>query len=320
MHWAHAEHPVYGLETRRRVQNRTLGLLQLGCVPAIFGTTAVALAGIVGATVLQQLSWASTWYDLESIVPLALGWAIATMMVIQLGAGAMANILVVAQMAPMISGEVELQSWGLLRTTTLSLREIFFAKYAAALTQLRAPLLGLVILRAASTFTIMLFLAYLLLRQTFYYMSQSDWQRFWVRWEWLPPLLAFVVYLMFYVSQPVLQLLLNGAIGMVASAYARTRGQAIAAGLVGRLAAWVTVIITNAAIMFFLGFLITQWTSPSYASLDAYSIMATPSEFEQTWSIWLTITGYGLALLLTQVGLVIMLLGLAMRRARTLGA
>jgi hypothetical protein len=318
--WVQHEHPVYDLEVRRRIENRALTILRLGCVPAILATASLALSVILAAAVISQASWLYDWYSLDSMNTTLLGWAVATIMIIQLGAGAMVNILVIAQTSPTISGEVELQSWGLLRTTMLPLKEIVLAKYAAALRQLRAPLFALMILRAASTITILLFAASTTLRGTLYYMDASQWSRFWREILWLPPLIAFVVALIWYFLQPIVQLLLNGAIGMMASAYASTRAQAIAAGLVGRLAAWVAVGTLHLGIGLGLIFLNSQWASGQYSSIAAFNTASSPSELATTWITCIMYGGYVLSFFLVQLAAIAILLGLVLRRARKLGA
>ncbi len=313
-HWSSPRHPIYSLETRRRIQNRVIGLLQLGCMPAIFAATMLALAGIVGTMLVTQMMYSSSWYDYQYVIPVILGWAAGTMALIQLGAGAMANILVIAQAAPIISGEVELQSWGLLRTTTLSLREIFFAKYAAILTQFRTPLFALMLLRVISTLTIILLVGYSIIQDMFYYQTWAEWLRQVARFRWLPVFVAAVPWLVFYAGQPVIQLLLNTALGMAASAYARTRGQAVAAGLVLRLGVWVTTGLLNGSAIFVLNYLSSQWRYPSYVGMGLPYL----PEWLDLWSTWLTVAFYGASVLAAQMGMILVALGLSLRRARTL--
>ena len=317
--WMTHAHPVYDLEVRRRTDNSALRMMRLGCVPAILAGATLALTLILGITFFGQIQYSLSWYSFTSLLAVMLGWTIATLMLLQVGAGALVNILVIAQMAPTISGEIELQSWRLLRTTTLTLRGIIFAKFAAALRQIRGPLLGLLILRAASMITILVFSANVLLRDIFYGMDSSAWGRFWQEALWLPPLIAYVSCTIFYVSQPFVQPILNGAIGMLASVYSSTRAQAIAAALVGRLAVWVAAIIIHVGVGLGLIYLHSQWAEAPYASFDAYKNMPTPSDFAQMWVLCLLIAGYALSTLIAQLGMIAAALGLSVRRARQLG-
>ncbi len=317
--WASLAHPIYRLEVQRRLQNRSLLALRLGCVPSVFAATSLGLIAVGVTVFMSQFTWAVTWQDYATSIPLMLGWAGGTMLLIQVGAGAIANILTIAQAAPLISGEVELQSWGLLRTTTLTLREIFFAKYAAALSQLRAPLFGLMVLRLASTVTGLLLFAYVILRDTFYYMYPEDWRLFWQQARWFPPLIAIAAALVFYLSQPVVQWLLSGAIGLLASAYAPTRGQAIAAGLVGRLALWVATILVNVGCIYLLSYAYSQWVGGYYLISSGLQAGPSPGPLEINWVTSLTIAGYMVAVLASQIGITLLVLGLAQRRTRLLG-
>ncbi len=311
--WARAQHPVYRLEAESRRGNRGLVALRLGCAPVIFAVTTLAL--LPGLVTLLVSVVDGDEYGVSSSLALTL----IPLIMIQLVAGAIVNVLTVAQTAPMISGEIELQSWRLLRTTTMPLREIIFAKFAAAATHLRAPLVGLMILRAISLGTAYLLFAYLI-RDIFYYMSAQEWVDFWARAAWLPPLLSAGMVTLFYISQPVLQFVLNGSIGLLASSLSQTRARAVVLGLVGRLIGWVASAMFNFTAIYGLGFLILgNWASPHYAPLEAFHNRPVPTELQQSWAINLTIVGYFLAMLASQIGLVLFALGITQRRARQLG-
>ncbi len=317
--WVRKEHPIFELETRRRAENRAVNLLRIGCVPAIFLATLVSFAFIVGAVVLSQGTLFISFRDAEYIVPLVLGWMLVVLTVIQLGAGAIVNILTIAQAAPMISGEIELQSWRLLRTTTLSLHEILMAKFAAAFMQIRGILGGLLVLRVAAVITALVLTAYLFLRDVFYYMSASDWRQIWRETEWLPFLVAVGISIVVYMIQPLIQTFLNIALGMLASAWARSRGQAIAASMVARLGLWVGSILLNVAMMYALGFMIAQWADPNYSVFDAFHGLDRPSESLIVWVIWSGISAYVASILCLEIAVTLGALGLAMRRSRHLG-
>jgi hypothetical protein len=228
-------------------------------------------------------------------------------------------VLTIAQAAPAISGEIELQSWRLLRTTTLTLREIILAKYAAALRHVRGPLLGLLALRVASALTILMFTAYTLLRQTFYYLDPSGWRQLFREFLWFPPLIAYAIWFIWYISQPLIQLLLNGAIGLTASAYTTSRAQAIAAGLVGRLGLWISAVLFCVAVGTGLIFLHTAWMDAPYSSFEVYNELPPPTPLQETWVTSIMIGGAGAAILAIQIALIFILLGVTLRRARHLG-
>lgn len=312
--WARNEHPVYHLETRRRTQNRSLMALRWGCVPAIFAITGLAILVTMALVLLSGGFW-----DAEEALQMILGFTLAVLLFIQIGAGAIANILVIAQAAPAISGEVELQSWRLLRTTTLPLREIILAKMAAVLAHMRAPFVGLLILRAISTLTALFIVAYAV-RSEFYYRDPQYRGEFWTDGLWVPYTIAGLVFLAYYVLQPVIQLVLNSMLGMLASAYARSRSRAVATGLTGRLAGWVTSIMLNIGAIYALGFLLlANWASPNYAPLKMFQGRPVPSSVQIAWVTGLTVAVYILVVLAGQVGFVMGALRLTQRRARHLG-
>ena len=240
-------------------------------------------------------------------------------MCVQIVAGAFANVLVIAQVSPTISGEMELQSWRLLRTTTLNLREIVFAKFAAALLNLRLILVGLLVLRSVTVISSMLMFAYILFRQTLYYMDSASISTYFVQSRWLPLVVPAAAGCLVLMAQPVVQFALNGVIGLIASAYARTRAQAVAMGLTARLALWVFTILVNVAAIYALGYLMTNWASPSSATIQAFRGMETPGEPQIVWAIGLSVTIYLLATMAGQIGLTLAGFGLALRRAQRLG-
>lgn len=308
------KNPVFRLETTRQRRNRGLRFLNMGCLPAILSVTGLAIVGVLGFTFIEQ-SW-----DLENAVISALGMALVLMVLIQASVGSAANILMVAQTALSISGELELKSWGLLRTTTLPLREIVLAKFTAALYHLRHSLLGLLILRLVSAGTGLLLMSYYLFREFFYYMGPDQLKSVVALRLWVGPTVVIVVFLVWYVSQPVVQYLLNAALGMLVSSMARSRARAIVTGLAGRFVGWIVSIVLNVAFLYGLGFLFQNWTGPAYAPIAAFRSLPTPTVQQTNFAVSLTATLYVLGVSAFQVGLIVVLLRLAQHRARRLGA
>lgn len=312
--WARPEHPVYRLESEHRAVSPVLEGIQNGCLPLILATAGLT-AGSIAALFLANLSF----QDLIFIVPNTLTGVLVVFVLLQLFSGAAAAILVLAQTAPLISGEVELQSWGLLRTTTLSLREILMAKYAAALAHLRSPLIGLIILRAASTITGLLYAVYEFSRNTFYYDNSTalNWMR---NGGWIMPVIAGVLVVVWYAAQPVMQFLLNGALGLLVSAYTRTRGRAIAFALAGRLAWWIGSALLNALLIYVLQYLLVQnWANPSTAPIEMLRDRPAPSPDQVAWVLGGVVAAYALVMLVTQLGAIAGMLRLATRRAGRIG-
>lgn len=313
--WARPEHPVFWLESNRNGRSAVLSLMRFGCLPLILAVGGLVAMGVGTLAFVQEAA-----YNVENAFMTSLAATVGALLIVQVVAGAAANILMVAQAAPLISGEVELQSWGLLRTTTLTLREIVMAKLWAVLNQLRGSLLGLMALRAASTGTALLFLMYLLLRDILYYMSQARWVETLQEQIWTPPTVAALVFLAWYLVQPVLQFVLNGAVGMAASTFARSRGRAIAIALATRLVLWVSSIIVNVGLIYLLGFLlIANWSQPQYAPIEWFTQFSQPSDQAISFVLSGTAILYIMFVALLQVGLLAAALTITQRRARRLG-
>jgi hypothetical protein len=314
-HWARHEHPIFWLESRRQGRIRGLATIQGAFLPVLFGVVGLTIP-LMMVFVIPSLYGYS---DLESNIALLLTLEIVALVCIQLGAGAIVNILMVALAAPLISGEMELQSWRLLRTTMVTLPDIIFAKLAAVLHELRTMLLGLFVLRLASTGTAVLLFAHVMLRETVFYMGGSEIRSFLARGEWIPYVILIAAITFYNLGQPFVQAMMNGMLGMAASSYARSRSQAIAGGLVGRLVAWVGTTLLNVGLIFGLSYLFSNWFSPSYAPLAIFHNMPTPTGQQIASAICLTISGYLLGYLLAQIGFISVLVGVVLRRTRRLG-
>lgn len=313
--WARPAHPVYRLETNRAARSAPLTVLQQGCLPLM-----LAVGGLAALTVSALTFVGQVGYDVESALLTTLPASAGVLLLVQVVFGAAANILMVAQAAPLISGEVELQSWGLLRTTTLPLREIVLAKFWAVMDQLRGSLIGLMMLRMASAGTVVLTVVFLLLREMFYYMSASEWKHMLGQQLWLAPTVAVLLFVVWYTLQPVMQYVLNAAVGLAVSTFARTRGRAIAMALATRLVLWLTSITLNGGLIYLLGYLlIANWSQPQYAPLEWFSQFQTPSDRAISLVLGGTAAVYVIGIALIQVGLAALALGVAQRRARRLG-
>jgi hypothetical protein len=317
--WARLDHPVYHLETRRRVLNGSIFTLSRGCLPVVLGVLGLVFFGALAWGVDDLFRWVSSWRDLVDVWMGALGRAMLALMFAQFGIGAMTNVLVITLAAPTISGEVELQSWRLLRTTTLPLREVILAKYAAVIRNLRGPLAALVILRAASLGTLLLLFIYYLVRDIFYYMNQQEWNNFLTGGLWLPPLFPIALFLVYYAAQPWLQFAFNGALGMAASSFARSRANAVVYGLTVRLVTWVLSVATGIAALFFITFVLAaNWAEPRYAPLAFFHNWPEPTPLQVSWVLSLAFAAWFAAILVWQVGFTVGALALTQWRCRRL--
>jgi hypothetical protein len=308
--WATPVNPVYRLETTRWNRSRGLLLLQRGCLPAILAAGGALALAMVMLIFLPQVYW-----SVEGAFAALLAVLMFLLAVMQAMSGAVVNILMVARAAPMISEEVELQSWGLLRTTTLTLREIVMAKFAAALRQLRSALIGLMGLRVTSTITGLLGIGFIL--RSIVYNDLQGFREAMDHGLWLLPVAALGVFVVWYLAQPFVQFLLNASLGMLASASMHSRARAVAVGLGARLAGWVLSITLNAAALYGLGFIIiANWTSPYSAPIEYFQNRPEPKPETVIAVVCAVGIAYVLGVLATQLGLTALCLGLAQRRAR----
>jgi len=290
-------------------------VLQQGCLPLMLAVGGLAVLSVSVLTFFAQVG-----YDIEAALLSTLPSSTGVLVIVQVVFGAAANILMVAQAAPLISGEVELQSWGLLRTTTLPLREIVLAKFWAVMNQLRGSLVGLMLLRVASAGTLLLTVVFVVEREMFYYMSQAEWNRMLVHRIWLAPTVAIVLFLVWYTAQPVVQFVLNAALGLAASTFARTRGRSIAMALAARLVLWLTSIVVNGGMIYLLGYLlIANWSQPQYAPLDWFAQFETPSDQAISLVLGGTAVIYVVLAGAFQIAMALGALAVTQRRARRLG-
>jgi hypothetical protein len=317
--WARPDHPVYQLETRRRVLNGSILALSRGCLPVVLGVLGLVFFGALVWGLDDLYRWANSWQDLGNVFMSALGRAMLALMIAQFAIGAMTNVLVIALAAPTISGEIELQSWRLLRTTTMPLREVILAKFAAVIRNLRGPLSGLVILRAASLGTLLLLFAYFLSSEVFYYMGPREWRDFVNEGLWFPPLFPIALFVVYYAAQPWIQFYFNAALGMAASTFARSRANAIVYGLTARLVIWILSVMFGIGALFFIFFVLAaNWADPQYAPLAFFQDWPEPTPFQISLVISLSFAVWLAAILIWQVGFSLGALVLTRWRCRRL--
>ncbi len=310
--WSQPSNPVYWVESTRSVINPRLRQLQLGCLPLLLGVTGFLILTITVITV------SSYWYSLEMLFTSIIGFSLLAMLVLQLTAGVALNIATIAFAAPSISGEREQQSWTILRSTALSIREIILGKWAATLMLLRMPLLGLVILRVISLITALLFLAYALLSETTSYWTETDWALIFGQQIWIPATIAGLTVALYYVVQPVLQFFISDALGLVASALTPASAHSIAMGMALRFGTWIIAITLNGAVIVGFIMLVSSWAEPRYASIEFLRGIPEPSDGLVWWVVTGSIALYALTILLSQLGLLSFSLGYAVQRAKRL--
>jgi hypothetical protein len=156
-------------------------------------------------------------------------------------------------------------------------------------------------------------------RDTTYYWDLSQWKMFFDGYWWAAYAGGVAIVSLCYITQPIVQLFLNGALGMLASAFMRSRSGAVAAGLIARLVGWIGMGMLNVLAINLLGTIYSSWSNPQYAVLDVFRGGAVPSATVQAWATSLGIAGYILAVVMIQLGVTLIALGMVQRRARQLG-
>lgn len=326
--WLLPGHPVYRMEVSRLSRSRVVVVLQRLLLPLFLG-----VAGLAAILVILLSLASSITYSAENAITNTLTILVVVFTIFQLLAGSIAGTMVVAQTAPLISGEVELQSWGLLRTTTLPLREIILAKLAAVLRLLSGALVGLALVRVATTITGWLLLVFSLLRNMVYYNTPSlslivrggyydvpTYFQVLRSGTWIPLAFAVLLFTVWYLAQPLVQTLINGLIGMLASTLTRSRARAAVGALVGRLTLWFSSILLNVALIFGLFFvLFDNWFSPYYAPIRFFRNLTEPSIPTQVLVTGVVALIYVLAVIGIQSGLIVVMLNVIQSRARKLG-
>lgn len=309
-HWAKPGHPVFHLEVTRWARNRTLWLSQ-----NLFAPASLALVTLLVTIVLSP--FIIGFSDLMDHLVSRLTIFVIFMSLLQALVGAVAGVLTIAQVSPMISGEIEAQSWALLRSTTLSLREIILAKLAAAAYLQRGLLGTLALIRFITTMMLLTGTAYL----PFYWLYWDDFARtnFLRSGVWVSVLVAVLLTSIWYFFQPLIQFVLNATISFVVSAQFRSRSRALAMGLAIRLGLWVGSAILNGMIIYFTLFLIYgNWANPAYAPIEAFHGMQEPTRLAVLGATSLSLIVYVVLLLGSQIAMIFGGLAHAQRRIRYL--
>lgn len=311
--WAQGDNPVYRLEAAKTVTNKRLRSMQLGCLPSIIGVMGLGITAVLGISALQFPYWNPERYVIDVLL-----YSLLAMLFLQVTTGAALNISTIAFISPAVSGELEMQSWSILRTTALNLVDVLLGKCLAVMVHLRLPLIGIVLLRAVSLTTALLLITFAFWRDTLYYWDTFEWQLVFGQQVWIPVLVAGTLIALFYLLQPMLQFLISDALGVLASTITRSRTRAIATGMALRLSTWIVAILLNVGIMIAFVTLFTSWADPRFSQIEVFRNTTGPSQAQQWWVMGISLSSYVLAVLLGQVGLLAFCFGMAVRRARRL--
>ncbi len=228
--WTHPRHPVVRGETRHWQRSRVWRAVRY----VVWGGSLLFLAGPVACTLLVSLL--VPFNSAAEAVLVAGGTFTFGLAVVSAMAGALTGLLAGLLGATLIARERECQSWTFLRLTTLSSLEIVGGKFIALLYSLAYPLhfvvglRGLTLLCGALTVVLAVAvsglswadLAQLVGLGTTIPMSGFNWLAL-----QLSLLLGVPVGVAAWLFEPYFSAVYNGAVGLAASALARSRGAGI---------------------------------------------------------------------------------------------
>jgi hypothetical protein len=197
IHWLQPVDPIYRREVQRGEEPRRLWHQWGGCIVLIALALIGAIFGLLSVAAL-----------LVAAVPL-LGWAW--------------RVRVALSATDAIAREVERQRWSDLRALPWPASRIVMSKYAGALMRARGLFPQFLLLRLVATVGMLAFVA----------------MSFWYDWAMAPDrrpdvgwaLLAVAASALYSLAEPLLDFATDGALGLVASAFARGQRQALTFGL-----------------------------------------------------------------------------------------
>ncbi len=310
------EHPLVRHEERGWAYVGVWRKLRKGCLPLV----ALALGGASCGCGLLTLTNIAMPDELILVPGAALiGLLIAGEMIRWL-TGLLATVLA----ATTISAEIEAETYGLLRLTPLTTREIVLAKLGATFRQFRVPLIATTLARAVFVIGIALWASVLLLVE-----STGTGPSPGVPGTSVPlpvgeiaglilpglaVLAAALIWFIYYLAGPALGVLMYTALGMLASAWSRSRsgGVVLAFGL--RVALWMASYVGGQLLSISFSLLITPFLALS----------TTPGWLERLFSappgrtmLMLSMQAVALVVFLTvlRIGIVLLVVAVTIHRA-----
>jgi len=218
--WARSTHPVYQREIESWARSRGLRRLRIGSAPLAF-LIFLALGGLCGLTTIDSASTPQERLLIWSLIFLA------SLLVGQAFISFATGLIATALTATVISSEIESETYGLLRATTVPTDEIVLAKYAATLRQLVAPLAVIVAVR------IVVVVGAVVTADLAMRMQGIDGglvgTLLAIPLEFISPISIWTIaltvlgWMIFFTLKPVLSITLYAAVGIFASSITRTR-------------------------------------------------------------------------------------------------
>lgn len=243
--FSQGDNPVFQREMKGWAYLGFWRRLKKGCLPLILAIVIAPMAccGLTASTAMVNLS---EWYIV--VIGLIGGAALGGELI-----RAATTLLATILAATTISAEVEAETLPLLRLTPIMPRQIVLAKFGAVIRQIRFPLASISIVRAISVIAMVAFAVIALLVDVSSTISNAPvnitpsmiptlWDTI-VSGSYLIALIVTLLFLVFlfayYVLSPYVSTLVFAAVGILASTFARTRGNGVIAAAGLRVALWV---------------------------------------------------------------------------------
>jgi hypothetical protein len=316
-------HPIYRHEIQGWSYLSIWRTARRGCLPlmAVIVISMMACCGLITLPAMQSASEEWSFTVLAGLIGFMTGGEI-----IRWATGLLATALT----STVISAEIEADTFSLLHLTSVPTREVVLAKFGAALGQFRLPVLVIGIIRALFVFGLigLVVLIFVVGIDGTGITSAGS-----LPAPLLPPmpaplalsyvaalgvaLLALLGLFAYYVASPALEMLIFGALGLLASAFARTRatGVAVAAGM--RVLLWGISYITGQ--LFSFGFSLLALPAMALATVPLWAERLASTEPAALIAGGGFLTLFWLAVIvLIQVGVILVLLYAAEQRTARL--
>ncbi len=210
----------------------------------------------------------------------------------------------------MVSREIEDRTWHVLRVTPLTAREIMLAKYAAIFRYMDPHLMVVTYIRAVPA----IIFAATWLVSTITVLPQQGFA------YWFSRTVALAFAGVYFLISPVLDVAMDGAIGLLASTLSQRRSTALIMALLARMSGWLLPLALAAPLQFgqygaFGG--LFGGARPDFSTLRAISIVSTYGPtYAFLWGIpvWISVVVV-VGIFLLRLGLVRLMLELAIVRA-----
>jgi hypothetical protein len=142
--------------------------------------------------------------------------------------------------ATVVSREVEDRTWNPLRTTTLSVPRIMFAKYSAIFRYMELHYTLVIAVRAVPV--IILGVSWLASTMTVLPSQGFDY--------WFSTTVVFLAMGIYFLTSPIIDVAFDGALGMLASAFSERRSTALIMTMLARLSLWLFPLALTAPLQF----------------------------------------------------------------------